>query len=342
MRSTSGESAPLLHDSPLVDRIITLDKYAFDSPGRLLRHPARLAEVIGPLASLRRARYNAVLLLHHLTLPFGRKKYRALLAAISPQLTAGLDNGYGGYLDVRVPDNGFGARHEAEYALDIAAAVDATLPLGARALRLADLGWEGKTMLGVPPVVAMHPGSGGYSVARRWPAERFAEVAAALHTEFGAHVLLVGGAEERALHADILTRLRRTYRALGEPLWVRSLAGTTEPRQLAHELAGCALFVGNDSLPMHLAAAAGVPVVAVFGPSNAHAWGPYVPDAPERAIVVRRELACSPCFYRGHALGTPQGCPPRSCLTELPATMALAAARRMLRRAGIVAVPPAG
>ncbi len=379
------EAAPLLRDSPLVDRVITLDKYAYDRPAQVLRHPTRLARVIRPLAALRVARYDAVLLMHHLTLPFGRLKYRALLAVVAPRLMVGLDNGHGGYFDVRVPDYGFGTAHEAEYALAVAAAVDATLPAGQRGLRLADLGWDegtsnaenaksaedrsedqtAYTTKGVEegarvtteqatsstgrqypmslrasascvvdrvPLVAMHVGGGGYSLARRWPVERFAEVAAALHDEWGAHVVLVGGAEEQALHAELLARL-------GKPKWAESLAGQTEPRALAGLLAQCALFVGNDSLPMHLAAAAGIPVAAIFGPSNARAWGPYVPDAPHRAAIVRRDLACSPCFYRGHQLGTPQGCPPRPCLTELPATAVLAASRRLLRRTGAAAAP---
>jgi ADP-heptose:LPS heptosyltransferase len=330
------ESAPLVRDSPVVDQIYTLDKYAFDTPAQIFRHFTRLTEVIRPLVALRRTRYDALLLLHHLTLPFGRSKYRALLGTIAPRLTVGLDNGYGRYLDLRVPDHGFGARHEAEYALDVAAALGAILPEGQRSLRLADLGWKDLTRSAgdVPLTVALHPGSGGYSLARRWPAERFAEVASALHVESGARVLLVGGAEEQSLHADVLA-------GLGEPTWAVSLAGTTDPRELARVLAECALFVGNDSLPMHLAVAAGVPVVSIFGPSNARAWGPYAPDAPGRAIVVRRELPCSPCFYRGHELGTPHGCPPRPCLTELPVAPVLAAARRLLRQAGAV-FPPAG
>ncbi|MBF6590993.1 MAG: glycosyltransferase family 9 protein [Ktedonobacterales bacterium] len=338
------EAAPLLRDAPLVDHIFRVEKYAYDAPAQVARHPERLARLIQPLAALRHERYDALLLPHHLTLRFGRLKYRALLAAVGARVTVGLDNGWGDFLDLRVPDRGFGARHEAEYALDVVAAIDATLPLGARGLRMADLGWEeGFTSREERPVlqqaktprIALHPGGGTYSLARRWPAARFAEVAATLHREMGAACVLVGGAEERALHAEILDRL-------DHPSWGKSVAGATDPRALAHVLAGCALFIGNDSLPMHLATAMGLPVVAVFGPSNARAWGPYSPDAPERAAIVRRsDLACSPCFYRGHALGTPQGCPPRPCLTELSAQPVLAAARRLLRRSGI-AVPPAG
>lgn len=327
---TTREAAPLLRESPLVDRVYALEKYAFDYPGRVLRHPARLLALAGPLAELRRERYDAALLLHHLTLRFGRLKYRALLAAIGARMDVGLENGWGGFLGARVPDRGFGARHEAEYLLDVAAAVGARLPAAARGPRLADLGWEDVSPAADRdrPRIALHPGSGGYSLARRWPAGRFAELAAALHAEMDATCVFVGGADERDLHGDILARL-------GGPPWATSLAGATDPHELARALARCALFIGNDSLPMHLAAAVGIPVVAIFGPSNARAWGPYAPDAPERVCVVRRDdLPCSPCFYRGFDLGTPEGCPPRPCLTELPVSAVRAAARRLLRAAG--------
>ncbi|MGH2514500.1 MAG: glycosyltransferase family 9 protein [Ktedonobacterales bacterium] len=351
---TTGASAELLRASPLVDHVYTLDKYAFDTPGDLLRRPWRLLQPVPLLAALRRNDYTAVLLLHHLTLAFGRLKYRALLAALHPRCTVGLDNGYGGFLDVRVPDLGFGDRHEAEYARAVAEAVDATLPARERGVRLADLGWaevahQPDTMV---PLVALHPGSGGYSLARRWPAERYAELAGALHHDTGARVVLVGGADERELHERILGELRaqqamplpgttwQAASAQGTIEWATSEAGQHAPRELARRLGECAVFVGNDSFPMHLAAAVGTPVVAIFGPSNARAWGPYVPDAPRRAVVVRRlDVPCSPCFYRGHALGTPEGCPARPCLTGLEMEPVLRATYRLLEASRADAAP---
>jgi ADP-heptose:LPS heptosyltransferase len=134
---------------------------------------------------------------------------------------------------------------------------------------------------------------------------------------------VVGGPEERPLVQELLG-------LLGQPEWAEDVAGPQPPRRLATLLSGCDLFVGNDSFPMHLAAAVGIPTVAIFGPSNADAWGPYMPDAPERACIVRRgDLACMPCIYRGHTLGTPQGCPPRPCLTELSVASVLRAARAL-------------
>jgi ADP-heptose:LPS heptosyltransferase len=327
---TSAVAAPLIRESPLLDHLYTFEKRAFDDLAALAQRPAELGR-LAPLAlRLRATRYDIVVLAHHLTLPAGRLKYRALLAAIHPARSVGLDNGHGGFLALRVRDEGFGALHEAEYALALAAALDAPAPASARGLRLADLGWQPSTPTPLrseeSPQIALHPGGGAYSLARRWPASRFVELANALSAEFGATITLLGGAEERALQTEILD-------ALGRPPWASALPGEVSPRRLAEILGASHLFIGNDSLPMHLAAAAGTPIVAIFGPSNAQAWGPYLPHTPERAIVVRRDdLPCSPCIYRGHALGTPEGCPPRPCLTELRIDPVLLAARRLLRR----------
>ncbi len=325
----SENAASLLIECPLVDALYTLPRSAAGKNTSMERL-AGLAESAWRVAGLRATRYDAVIFANHLTLPSGRRWRRALAAALGAPLTVGLDNGRGDFLRIRVPDEGFGARHEVDYALALAASLDATLPMSERAPRLTDLGWNSvrreKAPPCEPPHVALHPGSGAYSLARRWPAERYIQLASALRLEFSAHVTLVGGPEESGLAASIID-------ALGAPAWATSAAGATSPRQLAETLVGASLFVGNDSLPMHLATAAGVPVIAIFGPSNARAWGPYAPGEPERVTVIRRaDLPCSPCIYRGHELGTPQGCPPRSCLTELEIGPVLLATRRLLRR----------
>ena len=325
----SASAATLLAECPLIDQLYTLPQSPPSSRASLVRlssvsDGARLAGI------LRAVRYDAVIFANHLTLPSGRRWRRALAAMIGAPLTAGLDNGHGDFLRLRVADAGFGAHHEVEYALALAASLDATLPDDERAPRLADLGWDGVQPValapGEAPRVVLHPGSGAYSLARRWPAGRYVQLARALRVEFSASVTLIGGMEERDLATSIIE-------SLDAPTWITSAAGETSPRLLAETLAGAHLFIGNDSLPAHLATAAGVPVIAIFGPSNARAWAPYAPSEPERVVIIRRsDLPCSPCIYRGHELGTPQGCPPRSCLTELEIGPALQAARRLLRR----------
>jgi ADP-heptose:LPS heptosyltransferase len=325
----SANAALLLAECPLIDAIYSLPQRTAENEASLKRL-ARLARGAQIMAKLRATGYDTIIFANHLTLPSGRRWRRALATMLNAPLTVGLDNGHGGFLRLRVRDDSFGARHEVEYALALAASLDAPLAGSERALRLADLGWTDiKPAIlapGEPMRIALHPGSGAYSLARRWPASRYVQLARALHLEFSADVTLVGGPEERDLAAGIIE-------ALGAPEWAASVVGNTSPRRLAETLASAHLFIGNDSLPMHLATAAGVPVIAIFGPSNARAWGPYAPCEQERVTVIRRtDLSCSPCIYRGHDLGTPQGCPPRSCLTDLGIGPALLAARHLLRQ----------
>jgi ADP-heptose:LPS heptosyltransferase len=326
---TSRTAAPLFADSPLVDHIYEIEVGSRTS-ARGFGRAGMVGAAARDVARLRAVGYDALLLLHHLTLADGVRKHRALVRLVDARTTAGLDNGRGGFLDLRVADNGFGARHEAEYFSAVAAAFDAAGDGHPRGPTPADLGWgnlaRAEHASNSPPRIALHAGSGSYSVARRWPVERFAELAVALHERHGAAIVLVGGPDEVELCERLLT-------LLGRPTWATVAESVVSPRAMASALAACDLFVGNDSFPMHLATAAGLPVVAVFGPSNARAWGPYAPEEPGRVAIVRRDdLACSPCFYRGHDLGTPEGCPPRPCLTELGVRPVLAAAERLLRR----------
>jgi ADP-heptose:LPS heptosyltransferase len=175
------------------------------------------------------------------------------------------------------------------------------------------------------PIIAMHPGSGGYSTARRWAPERFAQLADTLFTDVGGQLLLLGGPEEAELHQQILGMLQSDMPA-------RSLAGKGSIKVAAAVLELVDLFVGNDSALMHLATAAGTPTVAIFGLTNYKAWGPYTGEkTSQRAVVIHLDLPCMPCFYRDHSLGTPDGCATRDCLALLGVDPVAVAARRMLR-----------
>jgi ADP-heptose:LPS heptosyltransferase len=111
----------------------------------------------------------------------------------------------------------------------------------------------------------------------------------------------------------------------------RSQAGQGNIRVASAVLELSDLFIGNDAGPMHLADAVGTPTVAIFGLSNAEAWGPYTGGRTgQQTAVVRLDLPCMPCFYRGHNLGTPEGCMTRDCLAWLGVDPVATAARRLL------------
>jgi lipopolysaccharide heptosyltransferase II len=346
-------SAGLLDDWELIDRVIVLDKYLFDYPQQLLKNPRNLLRLRSLWHNLRDGNYDAVLLLHHLTLFFGRLKHQVLMRATGAKWRIGLDNGHGWFLNVRVKDNGFGAMHEADYNLAVAQAAGAatndkrlTVPINeeerqqARQLMyqtdeqnvvagLAPAGSYSNANTTHPmikrPIIAIHPGSGGYSTARRWAPERFAQLADTLFHAVGGQLILVGGPEETELHQQIIELMQ-------SEMPVRSFAGKGNIRVAAAILEHAHLFVGNDSGLMHLATAVGTPTVAIFGPTNSDAWGPYISGEPgQQAVVVKLDLPCMPCFYRDHLLGTPDGCMTRDCLALLGVDPVATAARRLLR-----------
>lgn len=134
------------------------------------------------------------------------------------------------------------------------------------------------------PLVILNPGA-SYGPAKRWPAERVSELGRRLQDRHQATVLITGSREEKDLAESIAARMAQ------KPI---NLCGQTSLRTLAGLISQSALFVTNDSGPMHLANALKVPVVAVFGPTDPAVTGPY----QEPAVVIKKDVPCWPCSYR--------------------------------------------
>lgn len=124
-------------------------------------------------------------------------------------------------------------------------------------------------------VAVVHPGAA--SAARRWPAQRFGAVVAALVGD-GYHVVLTGTADERGLCEQVVfsAGARAAERAT-------VLAGRTDVIALAATVAHAALVVANDTGVAHLATAFATPSVVLFGPTPPAEWGPP-PSGPHRAL----------------------------------------------------------
>ncbi len=133
-------------------------------------------------------------------------------------------------------------------------------------------------------VLGINPGA-TYGSAKRWDPDRFAEVARTLAAEWGAKVVITGGPGETAIAADI-------ERELGGNCL--NLAGRTSVRELMALIKRFNFFITNDSGPMHLAAAFGVPLVAIFGSTDHSTTYPL----SDTAIVVRESVECAPCMKR--------------------------------------------
>ena len=312
---TTPAGAPTLRGLDSFDEIITFDKYAFDRPRDAWR---RLPMALAFARQLREGRWDTLVLLHHLTTPFGIAKYAALALLCGAPQRIGLENGRGRwFLTDGAEDRGFGWRHEVDYALDVVAR------LGARYSGTPHLELDAQPeRVEREDVVLLAPGSGAFSRARRWAPARFAAVGRQLHAHHGLTPWVLAGvaADEQALARDVA--------ALIGPV-ARVVPPANNPQKLGELISRCKLVVANDGGVVHVATAVGTPVVAVFGPSNDRAWGPYPPDDPTHQVV-REQLACAPCIHRGHSFGTPQGCPARTCLALVESDAVVAAAERAL------------
>jgi heptosyltransferase-2 len=325
------QSASLLQGASYIDRILQFDKFPFDRKRGLL-DVQRLWQTARFLVELRMSGYDWLVLFHHLATRWGTFKFAAVSLATGAKLRAGLDNGRGGFLTVRLPDEGFGAMHEVDYWLALVGLLGADasggwrphIPIDEKSRARVTTLLDEMGINRARPLVAIHPGAGWYSRARIWPVERFAAVARGLATSHGATVLVLGGPDEAPIAA-------RLVELAGDSGRVVNVVGRTSIVETAALIDRCDLFVGNDSGPMHIAAAVGTPVVAVFGPSNIRAWGPYTPPGEENPHrVVARDLPCMPCFYRGHSVGLKEGCGTRECLTLLRSGHVLEVCRERL------------
>jgi heptosyltransferase II len=141
---------------------------------------------------------------------------------------------------------------------------------------------RGREVLGDGRWIAVSPGA-AFGTAKRWLPDRFAEAATAVARERGARVVIVGAASERAVGEQVRA-------ALG--VEGRLLAGETTLPELVGVLANADLLLTNDSGPMHLASALDVPLVAIFGPTDARE------TSPVRGRVVSEPVPCAPCMLR--------------------------------------------
>ncbi len=132
------------------------------------------------------------------------------------------------------------------------------------------------------PVIALAPGAAWQK--RRWPVDRFVQLGRWLQECYSAYILIVGSTDDHELGCDLERGLERERTI--------NLVGKTTLRQLASSFRHCKLFVGNDSGPLDVAAAAGIPVVGFFGSGEYDRFKPW----GTKHEGVRLGLLCSPCW----------------------------------------------
>ncbi len=316
----AGESfAPLLEGHPLLDDVIRFDRRRF---GRMLQSPRIFWEFLRFVADLRRRRFDLVIDLQGLV----RSGFLAFASGARERI---------GFAKARELAGAFYSRrvrcpaddvHAVDRNLCVAAALG--LPADTPGFPLAlrpDEHAQARALLadvGTRPLerfTAVLPGARWPS--KQWPAQHWAGLLARLAQEDLPPAVLLGGPGD-------LPVLQAIQGACPVPLL--SLVGRTSLRQLTALLARAELVICCDSGPMHLAAALGRPLVALFGPTNPQRTGPY----GRAARVVSLSVPCAPCYART--------CPLQhhDCLERLSIERVIAEVRKL--RASLSSEPGAG
>jgi len=178
---------------------------------------------------------------------------------------------------------------------------------------LKELGVDGGIFIGANP--------GSVWPTKRWPWDYWARLITELARAYGTKVLLVGGKNEIEWNAEI--------EKAAAPGSVLNLTGKTGMDELMALIGSLKLFITNDSGPMHIAVAFGVPAAAIFGPTTRElGFFPYGKDH----LVLEETLACRPCALHGS-----KQCPRGHflCMRMITPDKVLAAAKNILDKAGI-------
>jgi heptosyltransferase I len=299
--------APLLEGDPDLAGLARFERKRWAAP-------VHWPDMLGSIAGLRAQKFDWVIDLQ------GLARSGAFAWLANGQVLAGLDEsreGARGFYDIIVPRASYHT-HAVDWYLAVLPHLGVPVhnhfvwlpehPPAAAALK-------SKWPAGCARWIVLQPGARWLN--KRWPAEHFAELTRQLATEFPAARFAILGSEADRSLGDIISR--------AAPDRCLNLAGQTSLPEMIEWLRRCELMVTNDTGPMHVAAALGKSVIAVFGPTEPRRTGPY----GQWQRVVQTKLPCVPCLKS--RCGWPQ---PMECMTAISPLEVFERARCELARRG--------
>ncbi len=291
---TLRENEAIVALYPDIDRVVTIDLGRGVGPF--------LLETLQVIRSLRRERYDLLLDLEFFT------RFSAIFSfLVAPRWSHGFSakgKWRGRLHDAEVPFNAYA--HVTQNFLTLLAG-DAMSPIDPAEVGRADA----LPRLAVPPgswqrcrekleetsqwregegLVVINPNAGDMALERRWPTERFSELLTHLAGQLPVNLVVIGSRSERG-------RAEAVIDGAGLHDRVVNLAGKSDIAELVALLAHADVLVTNDSGPMHIAAAVGTSIVALFGPETPVLYGPLRAAPSQHHAVHYLGLRCSPCMF---------------------------------------------
>lgn len=297
----------IVEGNPCLDELIIYDKYG--------AHKSFFSTVMFALA-LRKKKFDLAIMLH----PTNRVHLIAFLAGIPERI--GFDRKLSFFLTKKMPHTKEkGEKHELEYTLDLLKLAD----ISARdretfvTVRKEDIMTAEKMLeeyhvgAGVP-LIAVNPGAS--CASKRWAPKNFAILCDDLARKFKARILVISDRSNSEFADAVASKMRH------EPV---NLAGKTTVGELSALLSKCALFISNDSGPVHIASALKVPVISIFGRKDPglspRRWAP----AYEKSVVFHKDPGCEVCLAHTCKKGF-------RCLEAVTPDEVLSAAGRLLAK----------
>jgi len=245
------------------------------------------------LASIKKESYSLVLDLS-MNSQFG---FLAWAAGIKHRL--GYDfKGRGRFLNRKIKLSGFSDQHVVQYYGSLLRAIGIALKYDRLELYLSgdEVRWANdflnSSKVSGSGFVAVIPGSGAswgkQAYLKRWPPERFAQVADKIIEKYGVSIIIMGSQNEQDVCENMLS-------AMGRP--ALNLCAKTTLRQFAALINRAGLVLTNDGGPLHIASALDKKTVSFFGPVDPCVYGPY-PQDPARNIILFSDIECRPCYRK--------------------------------------------
>lgn len=285
-------TAPIFYNNPNVNKVFIYEK---DDWRRLWKESKLkcIIDFIRFLLEIKKCRFDSAI-----DLSLGRH-YSFFLWLLGVKKRYGFNyKNRGLFLTHKIDIEGYQNKHVIEFYLDLLRFMNLT-PLEIRPkiyLKKEFREWAGaflkKKRIAKKFLVGVVPGGGvswGKSVdIRRWPKEKFAQLADLIAEKIDADVVIFGDAHEAALCDGVISLMKH------EPV---RIVGETDLMQFASLLSKCDLVIANDGGPLHLSVAAGIKTVSLFGPVDERVYGQY-PTDPKLHRIIKKDLACRPCYAK--------------------------------------------